>query len=204
MAIRDLAVIQKIHVVRNGVEFCDRNMQLGSACPSDTMDYFENIPFNKVYHEGNTGGDISISQHRCAEVLVQSPLPLRECVQWIYCLSKAERETLLHFLGRSASRWERLVKVSEDLKVFQRQYVFVEEVSISNDGISFRLNPRLDRKNVEISIEILNAKGVLRSSLSPLRHACSSSFTGRKMDNEASVFEWTVSRENYARRTVGF
>lgn len=155
-------------LVRNGVEFCDRNMQLGSACPSDTMDYFENIPFNKVYHEGNMGGDIFISQHRCAEVLVQSPLPLRECVQWIYCRSKAERETLLHFLGRSASRWDRLVKVSEDLKVFQRQYVFVEEVSISNDGISFRLNPRLDRQNVEISIEILNAKGV---SVHHFRHS---------------------------------
>jgi hypothetical protein len=29
-----------------------------------------------------------------------------------------------------------------------------------NDGVSFRLNPRLDRQNVKVSIEILNAKGV--------------------------------------------
>lgn len=68
-------------LTRKGVEFGDRNMQLASACPGDTLEYFENIPFNKVYHEGNTGGDVSISQHRCAEVLVQSPLPLKECLQ---------------------------------------------------------------------------------------------------------------------------
>lgn len=53
------------------------------------------------------------------------------------------------------------MKVSENLKVFQREYVFVEEVSISNDGLSFRLNPRLDRQNIKVAIEVLNAKGVL-------------------------------------------
>jgi hypothetical protein len=90
-----------------------------------------------------------------------SPLPLSECLQWIYCRSAAERDTLLYFLGGTASRWERVVKVSEDLKVFQREYVFVEEVGIRNDGVAFRLNPRLDRRSVRVSIEIWNAKGVL-------------------------------------------
>jgi hypothetical protein len=56
-----------------GVKFCDRNMQLGSADPNDSEVYFSTIPFEKVFHEGGTGGDRSITEHRCAEVLAESP-----------------------------------------------------------------------------------------------------------------------------------
>jgi hypothetical protein len=136
-------------------------MQSGGACPGDTPEYFGGIPFERVYHEGGIAGDNSIIQHRCAEILVRSPLPLTECLQWVYCRSSAERETLLHFLGRSASRWENLIRVSEDLKLFQREFVFVEELLFSNDGVSFRLNPRLDRQNVAITITVRGAKGGL-------------------------------------------
>jgi hypothetical protein len=97
-------------LTKSGIQFCDRNMQSGSAFPDDTLEYFENIPFEKVYHEGGTGGDATIIAHRCAEVLAHSPLPLAESLQWIYCRSNAERQTLLHLprplspsMGRSHS-----------------------------------------------------------------------------------------------------
>jgi len=107
------------------------------------------------------GGDLSIIHHRCAEILAHSPLPLAECLQWIYCRSNAERQTLLHCLGRSAPRWEGLIRVSEDLKLFQREFVFVEEVGLSNDGVSFRLNPRLDHQNVAVSITVRGPKDAI-------------------------------------------
>ena len=83
---------------RAGIQFCDRNMQLASAEPGDSEEYFSKIPFEKVYHEGGTGGDRSITEHRCAEVLAVSPLPLNETLQWIYCRTDAERDTLIHMV----------------------------------------------------------------------------------------------------------
>jgi hypothetical protein len=148
-------------LTRSDVCFCDRNMQISTAIHGDSENYFSNIPFDKVYHEGMIGGDRSIIEHRCAEVLSPSPLPLNETLQWIYCRSEAERATLLYRLGNAAYLWRERIRVSDDLKVFQRDYTFVEDVEIASDGVVFQLNPRLDRQKVNILIEARNLKGAL-------------------------------------------
>lgn len=144
---------------RHGVSFCDRNMQLGAAVPSDTEEYFAAIPFQKVFHEGNTGGDRSIIDHRCAEVLAGSPLPLQECLQWIYCRTAAERMTLFHMLGDQGQAWAPRMQISDDLLVFERRYVFVEEVSLDPKGVVVRLNPRRDRQPVDTTVKAWHLDG---------------------------------------------
>jgi hypothetical protein len=134
------------------VKFCDRNMQLGNAEPGDTEDYFSKIPFEKVFHEGSTGGDRSIIEHRCAEVLATSPLPLQNNLQWVYCRTAAERATLLHMLGDQQQAWSDRILISDDLLVFERKYVFVESVFMTDIGITIRLNPRADRKNISLRV----------------------------------------------------
>jgi hypothetical protein len=47
------------------------------------------------------------------------------------------------------------------LKLFQRQFVFVEEVGLSNDGVSFRLNPHLDHQNVAVTIIVRGSKDAI-------------------------------------------
>lgn len=121
------------------IKFCDRNMQLGSADPGDTEEYFSAIPFEKVYHEGSTGGDRSIIEHRHAEVLATSPMALAETLQWIFCRTKAEQETLLFLLGGDAAKWSSKILVSEDLSLFDRRFVFLEDVQMSVSGV---LRPR--------------------------------------------------------------
>ena len=128
-------------------------MQLGNAIPSDTEDYFSQIPFDKVFHEGGTGGDRSIIEHRCAEVLATSPLPLAENLQWIYCRTEAEKQTLFHLMGDKGRPWAKKILISNDLLVFERKFVFVEEVSLAADGIIFKLSPRHDSQNVSIAIK---------------------------------------------------
>jgi hypothetical protein len=86
-------------LTREGVEFCDRNMQLASACPSSDPEYFGNIPFAKVYHEGNTGGDPTIRQHRCAEVLALSTAIERVLAVDILPVCRRARYAAI-FLGR--------------------------------------------------------------------------------------------------------
>ncbi len=146
-------------LIREGVQFSDRNMQLGEAIPGSDEEYFSAIPFGKVYHEGGTGGDRSITNHRCAEVLTTSPLPLDETIQWIYCRTTAERETLLHLLGSHRQKWADRVLVSDDLLLFERKFVFVEDVTLNEDGVVFQLSPRADQQPVDVCVRAWNATG---------------------------------------------
>lgn len=141
------------------IKFCDRNMQLGNAEPGDTEEYFSNIPFNKVFHEGRTGGDRTIIEHRCAEVLATSPLPLADNLQWIYCRTAAERETLLFMLGDRHSEWSDRILISDDLLVFERKHVFVESAFMSANGLTFQLSPRADLKNIAIKVSVWDKDG---------------------------------------------
>jgi ssDNA thymidine ADP-ribosyltransferase, DarT len=141
------------------IKFCDRNMQLGNAEPGDSEEYFSNIPFDRVFHEGSTGGDRTIIEHRCAEVLATSPLLLVGHLQWIYCRTAAERETLLHMLGDRQSEWSERILISDDLLVFERKHVFVESVSMSPEGIIFQLSPRADLKNVAVKVRAWDREG---------------------------------------------
>lgn len=134
------------------IKFCDRNMQLGAAAPNDTPEYFSNIPFDKVFHVGGIGGDRSIIDHRCAEVLATSPMPLKNNLEWIFCRSSAERETLLHMLGGERANWADQVVTSDDLSIFERQFVYVEFVGVSAEGVSFQLSPRADSKNIAVEV----------------------------------------------------
>jgi hypothetical protein len=139
-------------LAKDGIKFCDRNMQLGTADPSDSEVYFSMIPFQKVFHEGATGGDRSIIEHRCAEVLAESPLPLSTTLQCIYCRTTAERETLCHLLGKDAPRWSSKIIVSNDHLVFERKYTFVEYVTMVADGLVFELSPRFDAKPISVKV----------------------------------------------------
>ena len=133
-------------------------MQLGNAVPGDTEEYFSNIPFAKVFHEGNTGGDRSIRDHRCAEVLAESPLPLANTLQWVYCRTAAERDTLLHMLGEKQASWAQRIQISNDLQLFERDFTFVDSVFLTANGVNFQLNPRRDLKNIALAVKVWNAK----------------------------------------------
>lgn len=142
-----------------GVQFSDRNMQLNDAVPGDTEDYFAAIPFDRVYHEGPTGGDESIRSHRCAEVLPQSPLELNQCLRAVFFRSEPERDTLLNLLGEHRARWAGHCYVSDALKVFEKRYSFVQEIGLTREGVTFTLNSREDSRGVKISIQIWGAEG---------------------------------------------
>jgi len=145
-----------------GVRFSNQNMQRLQTESGDSEEYFAAIPFEKVFHDGGIGGDYSIIGHRQAEVLAPSPLELGRCLQRICCRSEAERKTLLYLLG--TSKWSNKVDVAKDITVFQREYAFVEEVSLSHEGVSFQLNPRRDRQQIAFSLVARDKNGNVRAS----------------------------------------
>jgi hypothetical protein len=143
------------------VSFSDQNMQLASTQPGTDETYFSNIPFEKVFSEGGTGGDRTYTDARCAEVLSTSPLDLHSHLKAIYCRSDPERETLMYLLGDNRRKWEKLCHVSDALKVFQKNYTFVQELRLTNDGVIFRLNPRGDCKKVSLKITVWDNLGTI-------------------------------------------
>ena len=143
------------------IMFSNQNMQLGNTQAGSDENYFSEIPFIKVYSEGNTGGDKSYTDARCAEVLPSSPLLLHECLKGIYLRSEPELETLLHLLGDTREHWEKFCHVSDALKVFQKDYTFVQVFRLSSDGVVFRFNPRRDGRNLKVLIRLWDSIGAL-------------------------------------------
>lgn len=146
-------------LLRQGTQFSDENMQRGSALVGSDNNFLQTIPFEKVYHEGGLCGDRSIIGHRCAEVMTPSPLSLAGHLQWIYCRSEAERQTLLFKLGDMADTWRDKIRVSDDIKVFHRLLSYVEHVHLATKGVIFELHPRNDGKPVTIEINVYDPIG---------------------------------------------
>jgi hypothetical protein len=142
----------------DGVRFSDANMQASDATDDCTEEFFSKIPFDKVYHEG-PHSDSTITKHRCAEVLAPSPMKLDGYLQWIYCRSQAERATLIHLLGESAPAWDKRVIVSDDLRVFEKRFAYVEHVSLANNGVIFQLTPRRDSLPINVKVQAWDAAG---------------------------------------------
>ncbi|MDX2209217.1 MAG: DarT ssDNA thymidine ADP-ribosyltransferase family protein [Sphingopyxis sp.] len=141
------------------VGFTDRNAQQGAAVYGTEEVQFAAIPFDKVYHEGGIAGDHSITSHRCAEVHAASPISLADTLEAVCCRSNAEREMLLFMLGNDARKWADKILVSDDLRVFQRDFAFVQDVSLSREGLIFKLNPRRSGGTVDVSIDLFDQTG---------------------------------------------
>lgn len=136
--------------------FSDINMQRDNARDGDSDAFFATIDFTKVYHEGGFGGDASIAYHRAAETLCQSPLPLTDHLKWIVCRSEAERETLIHLAGQAGRALRPKIVTSDDGKVFEKRFAFVERVYGSPEGVTFQLNPRHDWAPLKVRVEVHN------------------------------------------------
>ena len=151
----------KLVLTRPDVLFSDQNMQNLSASIGTDEAFFAKIPFGSVFHEGGISGDYSIIANRCAEVLPASPLPLAEVLSGILFRSEPERDTFLYKLGSAAAQWQSRCSVSDELKIFDKRFPFVADISLSTDGVNFRLNHRYDLQNVAITIQVYNAKNQL-------------------------------------------
>jgi hypothetical protein len=61
---------------------------------------------------------------------------------------------LLHMIGPTRSTWAKKIIVSDDITVFQKDYVYCEEVAIDENGILLRLHPRSDNGNVSMRVSV--------------------------------------------------
>ncbi|MEH6675803.1 DarT ssDNA thymidine ADP-ribosyltransferase family protein [Phenylobacterium sp.] len=139
--------------------FSNINMQNGDALDGDDDAFFATINFAKTYHEGGTSHDMSIVNHRAAEVLCQSPLILEQHLKWVICRSEAERDTLIHLAGPAARLLRPKIVTSDDGRVFEKRFAFVEKVYASPEGITFSINPRYDQAKLKVRVQVRTGTG---------------------------------------------
>lgn len=144
----------------DGVHFSSCNMQRNDVQVGNDDQFFNSeIDFEKVYHFGAfSENGHSIIGARCAEVLIPSPFVVLPALKYIYCRSEAEREYLLYLIGRNASEWRQRIIVSDDLKVFEKKFAYVESVSLVNEGVVVRFFPRSDRQQISIKVRVENLR----------------------------------------------
>ena len=136
-----------------GVAFSNCNMQRADVEIGNSDQFFsERIDFRKVYHQG-WHGDPDITACRCAEILMPSPMRIEEALEQVCCRSEAERETLFNLLtDESKARWGPIIRVSDDLAVFDKRFAYTEVVQLSNDGVVAQFAARQDGRNVVLEL----------------------------------------------------
>lgn len=128
---------------QDDTQFSIGSMARDNVLYSGEQELFEQIPFNYVFHNGSFTQDQkdTIIFHRHAEVLVPNSLPLSPSLRFIACRTSAERQTLIHLLPANIRRsWLPKIRIA-DLDLFERKWVFIEEVVVVDDVVTFRFNP---------------------------------------------------------------
>jgi len=126
--------------------FSEGNMAASNVIAHQSATSFKFLPFNQIYHEGSlygmSGGEKrQVIFHRNAEIIVPDELSL-ESLEFLFCRSPAEKETLVHLLPEKLrQRWAPRIVVDSKLNLFFRSWSFVETVSLGPDVVKFTFFP---------------------------------------------------------------
>lgn len=127
-------------------EFSNGNMGSSGVVHAGTLEFFRQIPFKYVYHQGSFTPEYrdTIVFHRHAEVLVPRSLPLEPALSMIVRRSVAERQTLLHLLPNDLRRkWADRVRLGYE-GLFERRWTYVESVTAVEPYAIFHFNPNTE------------------------------------------------------------
>ena len=107
-------------------------------------DYFANLNFQKIYHNGSHERGSDITQYRHSEVIRRGGIPINGIVQKIVCRSLAEKQTLLYLLQRQLpykyKKYYHMIEYNPGRNMFYRNGIFVQRVSQTFDGLYIELN----------------------------------------------------------------
>ncbi len=164
---------------------------------------FRDLPFEMIYHDSPFRPDErdEILTARRAQVFVPGNLSL-EHLRHIWCRSTAEYEMLYHLLTPELRReWGERITVRQDYHLFNRHRVFVEQATLSAEGMLFEFNPGPGTFDVRAEINdehvidpgAFTADGALALDLSGLDVA--DSYTVRLYLDDALAYAGTFNPE---------
>ena len=133
-------------ICRDDSSFSYGSLAHGSAEVYKTAEAFMTMPFKFIYHEGSFHQDErdKIIFHRHAEVIVPKSVGLED-LNYIWCRSQAEYETLHYLLPDEVwSRWRDKIFTRTDFNLFNRRWIYVDKVTLTDKQITFNFNPALE------------------------------------------------------------
>jgi len=100
------------------------------------------LDFKRIYHVGQIPNqDRTIIHRRNAEAIIEKELDLSS-LEYIFCRSPAEKETLRHLLPAAiSSRWNKKILVESKSDLFHRKWTFVETVELSSSQLTLHFSP---------------------------------------------------------------
>jgi hypothetical protein len=150
-------------------QFSNGNMQSKSTQFNRTEQFFDAIPFDKVFHEGfytpEEGAQIRTARN--AEVLAQSPLDLIEHLRFVLCRSEAEKLTLLHTCKKIYPYLKVKVRTFTEVGIFESRFAYVRNVDVTYDSCLIQFSPRKDGKTIEVEIELFDHRNKVVRALTP-------------------------------------
>jgi hypothetical protein len=109
----------------------------------ETAQDFERLPFDLIYHDARVSAEdrARIISHRHAETIVPRFVSL-DHLRYIWCRSQAEYETLRTLLPEALwQQWRDKITARTDYNLFNREWVYVEQVWLTSSSIGIRFNP---------------------------------------------------------------
>jgi len=114
-----------------------------------TADEFIQLPFRDIYHNTlyNPEDRDRYVNARQAEVIYPKRISL-DHLKFIYCRSSAERETLQNLLPPDDwKRWETKVRVNKKRKLFSKEWLYIEDVTLTNKSIAVDFHLPIKRED---------------------------------------------------------
>ncbi len=128
-------------LTRASTKFSDGNLAAHPVV-GENADYFEAIPFEKVYHSSPMpeSQKANLKFHRHAEVIVPDELDL-DALQLIWLRTEAEYKTLLHLLSPAAvKKYGPKLRHGKKPNLHFYNWSFVESASLEQNKISLVFN----------------------------------------------------------------
>lgn len=144
MSIPIMFVFDSVEILTlDGVGFTDGNAAKWDTQPGFDEAYFDQIPFQYVYHDRSVAPEIrdKIHNHRMAEVIYPERLPLIPYLRWIVCRSNWDKLSLLHQLPTEAQELEHMIVVEQiPQSVFMRRELHISQLGVDGDQLNIGLN----------------------------------------------------------------
>lgn len=100
----------------------------------------EKLDFHGIYDDNYSDNHWSTISARHAEVVYPKRLSL-DYVKCIICRSQAEYETLRNLLSpKDWARWKSKIQINDSKALFNRDWLYVENVSLEANGVQFQLH----------------------------------------------------------------
>lgn len=113
------------------------------ATPEFSATFFDEIPFDDVYHDRAPSRERmrEVHFHRMAEVIFPGEIEIGPYLRAVLCRTSLDRQTVLTTLGARAAEFQEVVRIEQIYgSCFMHRGLYITEINSNDDKIHIRLH----------------------------------------------------------------